>query len=270
MASEFTAEEDALRLRRGLKVQARVIYALMMREVITRFGRANLGVLWLIGEPMLFTMAVATLWSAAGMNHGSSLPIIAFAVTGYTSVLMWRNTVGRCNAAILQNLSLLFHRNVKVLDILISRILLECAGTFASFTILTAGLLLAEQMALPEDALKVAAGMLLLAWFSGALGLFIGAAAALSEIVDRIWHPLSYVMLPLSGSVFMVEWLPPAGREFVLTLPMVHCLELLREGYFGHVVKTHYDIGYVVFFCMALTLAGLFLVDVASRKAEGL
>lgn len=270
MASEVDVALRRVRLSRGWRIQLRVIHALMMREVITRFGRANLGVLWLIGEPMLFTAAVATLWKAGGMSHGSSLPIIAFAVTGYSSVLMWRNTVGRCNAAIQQNLNLLFHRNVKVLDILVSRILLECAGTFASFTILTLVLLMAEQMALPEDALKVAGGMLLLAWFSGALGLFIGAAASMSELVDRIWHPLSYVMLPLSGAVFMVEWLPERAREFVLLLPMVHCLELLREGYFGRVVQTHYDLGYVTVFCLVLTFAGLFLVDVASRRTEGL
>jgi len=36
----------------------------MMREVITRYGRDNLGVLWMVGEPMIFTIGVATLWSA--------------------------------------------------------------------------------------------------------------------------------------------------------------------------------------------------------------
>ncbi len=101
-------------------VQRRVIGALLMREVITRFGRENLGVLWLIGEPMIFTLGVATLWSAAGLSHGSSLPIVAFAITGYSSVLMWRNSVGRCNSAIQQNLNLLYHRNVQVIDVFVA------------------------------------------------------------------------------------------------------------------------------------------------------
>jgi len=50
----------------SLAIQRRVIWALMMREVITRFGRENLGVLWLIGEPMIFTLGVATLWCTTG------------------------------------------------------------------------------------------------------------------------------------------------------------------------------------------------------------
>ncbi|MDP3222903.1 MAG: capsule polysaccharide export ABC transporter permease, partial [Rubrivivax sp.] len=46
-------------------VQRRVIGALMMREVITRFGRHNLGALWLVAEPMIFTLGVAAVWASA-------------------------------------------------------------------------------------------------------------------------------------------------------------------------------------------------------------
>jgi capsular polysaccharide transport system permease protein len=257
-------------LRVGAVVQLRVIHALMMREVITRFGRHNLGVLWLIGEPMLFTAGVAALWSLVGLSHRSELPIVAFAVTGYSSVLMWRNTVSRCNAAVVQNRNLLYHRRVKVLDILASRIVLECAAAVASFTVLTLGMLAAGWVQPPEDSLKVLGGLALLAWFSAGLGLLIGAAASLSELVDRIWHPTAYLMLPLSGAGYMVDWLPPQTQAFALALPMVHCLEFLREGYFGSVVRTHHDLFYVVLWCMALTLAGLLLVRLASRKVEGL
>ena len=58
-------------LIRSFAIQRRVLYALMMREVITRFGRNNLGALWLIGEPMIFTLGIVALWTASGMNHGS-------------------------------------------------------------------------------------------------------------------------------------------------------------------------------------------------------
>ena len=76
-----------------------MLHALLMREIITRFGRENLGVLWLVAEPMLFTLGVTTLWTAAGLHHGSPIPIVAFAVTGYSSVLMWRNCATRAGSA---------------------------------------------------------------------------------------------------------------------------------------------------------------------------
>lgn len=259
---------QATPLSRSLAIQARVIGALLLREVITRFGRKNLGVLWLVGEPMLFTLGVATLWTLSGQSHRSGLPIFAFAVTGYSSVLMWRNSVGHCCSAIQQNINLLYHRNVQVIDVLITRVIIEVAGATASFMLLSVFFTAIEVIEAPVDLLLVVQGWLMLAWFGFALALTIGAATAYGEIVERIWHPTAYLLFPLSGAAFMVEWLPPAGRELVLLLPMVHGVELLREGYFGHVVKTHYDLGYMAMCCLVLTLVGLFLVRGAGRQVE--
>lgn len=252
----------------SLAVQKRVIGALLMREVITRFGRENLGVLWLIAEPMIFTLGVATLWGAAGMSHGSSLPIVAFAITGYSSVLMWRNSVGRCNSAIQQNISLLYHRNVQVIDVFITRIALEMAGATGSFVVLTLFFIAIEWIAPPVDLLLVVMGWLMMAWFGASLSLVIGAATAYSELVERIWHPTAYLLFPLSGAAFMVEWLPPAAQEVVLLLPMVHGVEMIREGYFGNAVRTHYDAGYMALCCLGLTFIGMCLVRDAGRRVE--
>src|ERR1700691_1637101 len=115
-------------LLRSLAVERRVLYALMMREIITRFGRENLGVLWLVAEPMLFTLGVATLWAAVGAHRGSPIPVVAFAITGYSSVLTWRNSASRAGSAVAANKSLLYHRNVKIVDVLLTRIVLEISG----------------------------------------------------------------------------------------------------------------------------------------------
>ena len=253
---------------KSLSVQMRVIGALLMREVITRFGRENLGVLWLIGEPMMFTLGVSALWSAAGLTHGSSLPIVAFAITGYSSVLMWRNSVGRCNSAIQQNINLLYHRNVQVIDVFITRIILEMAGATASFIVLSIFFIAIEWIEPPIDLLQVVFGWLMMAWFGASLSLVIGAATAYSETVERIWHPTAYLLFPLSGAAFMVDWLPPAAQQVVLLLPMVHGVEMIREGYFGNAVRTHYDTGYMALFCLVLTFVGLYLVRDAGRRVE--
>lgn len=249
-------------------IQRRVIGALLMREVITRFGRENVGVLWLVGEPMTFTLGIAALWAAAGLNHGSSIPIIAFAITGYSSVLLWRNTVGRCNSGIQQNLNLLYHRNVRVIDVFITRIILEVSGATASFVVLGIFFIALEAIKPPVDLLEVMGGWLMLAWFGAALAIVIGAGTAYSEIVDRVWHPTAYLLFPLSGAAYMVDWLPPAAQKTVLLLPMVHGVEIIREGFFGNVVRTHYDVTYMASINLVLTLLGLALLSDAARRVE--
>ena len=253
---------------RSLRVQLRVLHALLMREIITRYGREGLGFLWVFIEPMIFTLGVTALWTASGMNHGSSIPIVAFAVTGYSSVLLWRNCASRCTMAIPPNIGLLYHRNVRVLDLLWTRILLEVSGATVSFIVLSVFFISIGWMPVPADLLGVMQGWVMLAWFGATLALTIGAGAAYSETVERLWSPASYLLFPLSGAAFMVDWVPANFREILLLLPMVHGVEMLREGYFGDAVRTHYDVGYMSVCCLILSLAGLFLVRGASRRVQ--
>src|SRR5438445_7785313 len=142
-----------------------------MREIVTRYGRDNLGFLWLFLEPMMFTLGVTGLWAGTGMRHGTSLPIVAFAVTGYSSVLLWRNCANRCSMAIPPNMGLLFHRNVRVLDLFITRILLEVAGATMSFFVLSTVWISLGWMEPQTDALKVLSAWGLLPRFGGCMAL---------------------------------------------------------------------------------------------------
>lgn len=253
-------------MRRSLAIQLRVLHALLMREAITRFGRDNLGVLWLVAEPMLFTVGVAALWTFAGMRHGYGISPVALAVTGYSSVLMWRNATSRCGSALEQNRNLLFHRNVRAADVFAARILLEVCGATASFAILASTCIYLGWMPLPGDMLKVLIGWLLLAWFGSSLALMMGSATAFSRLVDRFWHPAAYLLFPLSGAAFMVDWLPKGMQSFVLLVPMVHGTEMIREGWFGRAVHARYDVGYIAMCSLLLSVSGLYLAKIADRR----
>ena len=252
-------------LRRSLQIQVRVIWALILREIITRYGRHNIGFLWLFVEPMLFTLGVTALWTVAGLHHGSDLPITAFALTGYSTILLWRNMPNRCVGSVMPNSALMYHRNVRVLDIFLSRIALEAIGATISFVALSAVFIFLELMEPPEDALQVAQAWLLTAWFGAAFAMLLGAWSEKSEIVEKLWHPAAYLLFPLSGAAYMVDALPREFADAVLWLPMVHGTEMLREGYFGSKITAHYDITYMFTFNMALTLFALSLERIVSR-----
>jgi ABC-type polysaccharide/polyol phosphate export permease len=250
----------------ALRIQARVIGALLMREVLTRYGRHNIGFMWLFAEPMLFTLGVTALWTLSGLHKEAPIPIVAFAVTGYSSVLLWRNMPSRTVNAIEPNLALMYHRHVKVIDVFLSRLILEAAGATISFIVLVIFFSSIGWMGYPHDILKVIGGWFMLMWFGFSLAIFLGALSARSELVDKLWHPASYILFPLSGAAFMVEWLPKPAQEFALLLPMVHGVEFLREGYFGDVVRTHYDMAYMALVCLVMTALGLAQERVVSKQ----
>jgi capsular polysaccharide transport system permease protein len=252
----------------SFRVQLRVVGALLMREIVTRYGRDNLGFLWLFVEPMMFTLGVTGLWAGAGQHHGTTLPIVAFAVTGYSSVLVWRNCASRCSMAIPPNMGLLFHRNVRVLDLFVTRILLEVSGATISFFVLSVLWISLGWMEPPSDILRVLIAWALLAWFGASLALVIGGGTAHSEVVERIWHPAAYLLFPLSGAAFMVDWMPARFQALMLWIPMVHGVEMLRDGFFGPAVRTHYSVQYMTLCCSLLSLTGLVLVREAGRRIE--
>ncbi|NOS87072.1 MAG: ABC transporter permease [Methylococcaceae bacterium] len=254
--------------RHSLAIQLRVIGALIMREIITRYGRHNIGFLWLFFEPMLFTLGVTTLWAMIKATHGTDLPITAFAVTGYSSLLLWRNCSNRSVKAIEVNLSLLYHRHVKVFDLFAARLILEIAGATSSCVVLTFVFSFAGWMKFPADILTAVIGWILLAWFALGLGLIVGAASERSEVIDRVWHIFTYLMFPLSGAAFMVDWFPKSIQNFLLWVPMVHGTEMIRHGYFGSAVRTYESPFYLITVDSIMLLLGLALVREAGRRVE--
>lgn len=252
---------------KSFSIQIRVIYALLMREIITRYGRHNIGFLWLFLEPMLFTMGILSLWTLLGLGK-KGLPIAEFALSGYSTILLWRSVANRCANAIEPNLSLLFHKNVKVIDIFLARAFLEILGSTTSLITLTLIFILFDIINVPNDILMIIEGWLLLSWFSIGLGLIIGSLVHMSDTIDRFWHIITYLLFGFSGVAFMVDWLPQSVQKLVLLLPMVHSTEMIRHGYFGNIIKTYEDPLYMVYANFIVGFLGLYLVSVISKKIE--
>lgn len=266
--TEERAATGEFPLATSLRIQGRVIGALCLREVITRYGRHNIGFLWLFVEPMTFTLGVTALWTALQRYHGSSLPIAAFALTGYSTVLLWRNMPSRCIGAIRPNFSLLHHRYVKVIDIFVSRVLVEGIGATLSFVTLSFFFTGIGWINVPEDILTIVVAWVLLALFGASLAIILGSLNERSELVEKFWHPMSYLLFPLSGAAFSVDALPPAAQQIVLWIPMVNAVEMVREGYFGSQYRAHYDVFYLVSVTLILALLALILVRQASRDLK--
>ncbi len=250
------------------RIQRRIVGALLLRELLTRFGRHNIGFLWLFVEPMLFTVGVLGIWTLYHPNR-TPFPLTAFCVSGYATVLLWRNTIGRCGNAVEPNRALMHHRNVRVIDLFLARILLEVVGASISFVFLLILFTVIGVVATPEDVTKMILAWVLLAWFSASMALVVGPLATMSESFERFWHIFAYLFLPASGAFFAVSMLPPHLQSIASWIPTVNCAELLREGLFGRNIGAQYNVGYVAFVNLALMIPGLLLTRHVQMTVEG-
>ncbi|OOF45073.1 ABC transporter permease [Rodentibacter trehalosifermentans] len=259
---------DQTTFRQSLAIQGRVINALLMREIITRYGRKNLGFLWLFVEPLLLTFVIVMMWKFLRADKVSTLNIIAFVMTGYPMAMMWRNASNRSISSISANLSLLYHRNVKVLDTIFTRVLLEVAGASIAQILFMAVLIAIGWIPIPQDVLYMLIAWFLMAIFAFGLGLIICSIAQHVDFFGKIWGTLSFVLLPLSGAFFFVHSLPTSAQNMALWLPMIHGTEMFRHGYFGDTVVTYESIGFLIVSDLVLLLIGLVMVRNFSRGVE--
>jgi capsular polysaccharide transport system permease protein len=248
---------SAASFRAALRVQGNVIGALILRELHTRFGRANIGYLWLFAEPMLLAIAVALLHSNHDLPIAGGIRPIPFAIAGYGLFIMFRSVVSRAESVLEANRPLLHHRPVTIPDMLIARMALEAVSTIVMLAVLLGGawaLGLADPLARPE---AFAGAVALMCWFSFGLSMLVTTASHQSPMVGRLVHPLLYLSLPLSGAFFALSWFPQGVRDLLVWVPTVHIFELLKVGQFEPFESRWIDLPYVIGWCGALTLFGL-------------
>ncbi len=248
-------------LSRGASVQLRCIHALLIRDMMMRYGRDNIGFLWVILEPMILTVGVMTIWSLVKQPFEHGVQLISLVLTGYMPLTLWRHMLGAGVGLFERNAGLLYHRNISLFDAFFSRMLLEFIGTTTALIVVTAVLLSLGLIAIPHDPGIVLVAWLLKAFVSSALALNFAVLTQWSRTAEKFVQPFQYFMLPVSGTFFMVEWLPSVGQAIIWYNPTVHCYEMFRAGFFGADMKTHYSVWYPLAWSLGLTFVGVLGVE---------
>ncbi len=257
-------------LLQTFRARMRVMLALMIRELHTRFGRENLGYVWLFMEPAMLGIGVA-LWQLS-MGVSSAMPgdlnKFSFFLIGYILFYLFRTLVSRSPHGIASNFQLLYHSRVTVEAIMWARSVLDAAAVAICMSIflIFIGVVFEDW---PSNPLQMMAGVVLMMLLSHGTSLIILASTALnSQIVDRVVHPFTYLCLPFSGMFYMVWWLPGPMQELVLWSPLVHIMEFTREGQFGPRVPYNYDMTFTIGWILVVNFIGLCALKVAKPHME--
>jgi capsular polysaccharide transport system permease protein len=253
-------------LARGWRVQRRVIGALMIRELVTRFGRENIGFLWIMVEPLLFAGLVGIIWRFMKGPEEHGISIVAFIASGYIPLTFFRNAVQRSVRIFTANGSLMYHRQIKVVDFVFVRLLIEMIGGMMAFVFIGAVLIALNEFPVPADIGALIAGWFIYALFTLSLCLILAPLSEVSETIEKFMPVTTYVMIPFSGAFTLMAWLTPAAQKFMYYSPFVHGMELMRYGIFGARVNAQWDIGVTLGASMVCSLIGLAMCRSVRRK----
>lgn len=253
-------------LRQGWDIQVRVIGALMMRELTTRFGRENIGFLWIMVEPLLFAVLVGLLWRAMKGPEEYGVSVLAFVVSGYIPLVLFRSSVSRAVSSFSANGSLMYHRQIKILDLILVRFFIELIGHMMAYFFIAMVLGAFGLFPVPYDV-----GFMLLGWayyslFTFAVTIVVAPLSEMSEALEKFIPVTTYLMIPFSGAFYLVGSLYPEAAAVVLWSPPVHGMEMMRYGLFGPGIDPQYDFLYPLKFILPCMVLGLLLCRYVRRR----
>jgi capsular polysaccharide transport system permease protein len=247
-------------LGEAFSIQRRVVYALFLRELKTRFGKHRLGYLWVFLEPVTHMLVLFAILGVIAKHTMPGISFPVFLICGLVPYFMFLNIALRSLNALEANLGLLSYRPVHPLDTLSARTSLECIISAVVMVVLLSVLGLVGEPVQLSDIPELVAIWVVLGLFGLGIGmifLVVGHEFPVTEkIIPLFTRPLYFA----SAVMYPIGKIPPEYRPWVLWNPLAHVFELLR-----HTIVPAYEIEgaisltYAAFCALVVLFVGLAL-----------
>ncbi len=251
----------------------KVIIAIFIRELNTRFGKYRLGYLWALLEPLsIIVLFVLIRGILAGSLRGATDKIIyhvdypLFLAAGIIPFFMFRHIVTQVMNSIEANKGLFYYQPVKPIDAMIARWILE--GIIFSVVWVVIFFMLACLGFSTEikDPLGLLGIYLLLYLFSFSVGLVLCIVVNIFEELKNIVPPVMMFLFFTSGVFFSINMIPPKFQVFLLWNPVLHFIELSRVNFFPLYRADAVSLEYVTFSTIVVLWLGLSLYKIKIKE----
>lgn len=241
-------------------INIRVIAALMMREMITRYGRSTGGYIWALIEPLGMILILSVVFSLVirQPSLGDSFPL--FYATGYLPFTFYAELSQFASAAVVMNKPLLNYPRVTPIDAILARFLLQFITLAVASILILSAIIIYEDIHAIYDFGAILTAVALAAVLGLGVGVINTVIIAYVPTYENVWKIVNRPMFLISGVFFTYEDLPPTIREVLWYNPVIHVVGLMRRGFFSTYDANYVSILYVGAISMVLVSLGLFLI----------
>jgi capsular polysaccharide transport system permease protein len=258
-------------LLQSLPTQVRVIKALMLREMLTRFSNLGAGYLWAFIPPLAQVATLYLVWTMlTGGRDSADMPLSLFLITGVLPFWLFRQSMQPGLKAVKASRGMLTFPQVTLFDIIFSNVILEYLTNFIVFVTAVVGARFLGDYVPIQDPLGLLVGFFLMCAAGTGVGMVVGGISTRIPSAPQI---AQFVLVrPLfftSGLFFTVEMLNPSVQKWLLFNPLLHAIEFIRSSYFYSVNSSFYDLGYVSVFVLFLITVGYAMLLVGGVDSGG-
>ncbi len=237
-----------------------VIYAIMLRDIRTRFGHTRLGYLWAIMEPMSHLATLGTMFYL--LNHappplGDSM--FLFYITGLVPYLMFAHVSHDVMGAVDGGGAMLQLPIVKRTDVIVAHALRQLATELiVGIVIFSVAALLGTQ-GMPSDPLTAGGAVILLWLLAIGIGCVNVVAVGLFPSYETLYAVVTRLLYFASGIYYSPIAMPPVIREWLVWNPVLQGIEMFRSGFY-HQYDPHWlDVNYLVMWAVGSVGSGFAL-----------
>jgi capsular polysaccharide transport system permease protein len=252
--------------RTSLQIMLDTIFALMMRELKTRFGAKKLGYFWAIAEPAAQASIMAIMFSLIGRSSLSGVPVALFMISGIMPFKFFSKLLSQLSGAVQGNKALFTYRQVSILDPLITRLIIEIVTYIVVFCIILAVMAWMGFNVEMQDFLAFIMVNVLLISLGFGLGILLCVAGAYWEDTTKVVGMVMTPMFMISGIFFTATMIPQKYLYLFDWNPIFHCIELIRQAMFVSYTSPIGDWQYVAFCALAANAAGLMLYQISRQR----
>lgn len=246
---------------------ARTIVALMLREMVTTYGRSPGGYLWAVIEPVaaiaLLSFAFSLAFRAPSLGNSFAL----FYATGYLTYMMFHDVSNKVASAIRFSRSLLTFSAVSWLDAVMARFILNLLTQLMVIMLVLGGMFVVFDVRVLPDLPKVANALGMMAVLALGVGLVNCHLFMAYPAWERIWMVITRPLFIVSGVFFLFEDMPDWVQDFVWFNPIFHATGEMRAGVYPTYVPVYVSSLFAYGIGLAFVLIGLMLL---TRNADDL
>ena len=236
---------------RGFRVafiqHARVVSALMLRDIQTRFGASYFGFLVGLILPLMHILLVLTVYIMLGRRAPIGTDVMLYLTTAILPFVVWSYTHQKISQAFSQNKALISFPAVRLIDILIARALVEALNaTLIICVVATVFFLLEKNVFVARSD-----GVMLALFLAYLYGISTGFLFGLLSMINPALLLFGFLLIPLNwftcGIFFIPDGLPIEIRNIVAIFPLSHIVDFGRTSVYSSYVSEYYSIIYVLF-----------------------
>ena len=258
---EFTLSRTVM-----LKAQGRILLALMLRDIKTRFGGSELGFLLAIAWPLTHILVLLVMNSAlARVSPYGEDPAVWYA-TGVIPFMAFSYMSRFIGIGILMNRNLLTFPVVKVTDVLFARAIVEVLSAGLVILILFTGFWAMGIDFMPRDVPQASLALLSMMFLGLGVGVVVGIITAAWPMFITVYFISMIIFWISSGILFVPDALPEAARTALSYLPWVQGVEWMRSAYYDGYGSSILDKPYLVSFDAVTLFLGLAIERFARGK----